>query len=437
MVSNFSYMKGNIMNGSEYKEKQIGAQFVILLIFAWFLLVARVLFAQSEVISDTRQDSLFKDFTSDTDSLYVDTILIDVNSGSKPYLGIVFGRDLDFEKAEELHYPYTYGAYIDDVEDDSPADIAGLTEGDIITRFGKEKIRYNDQLARAVSGYRPGDTVPVILFRDQKIMKTMVTLGSVQEKMEVEFKEQDFSKEVTFHGKKKSSLVNDSDNGLLSWDFIFYAPDNTEFYDEFLTTTLGYESLLKNRNLNDKTYTGLNMTGFYLRPGDQDKDIGVGFFWASNNWNRQKQVIYNGSNFSRTMTYGMDYWGVTLDKQISLFNRLILTGGVLAGTLTSRINIAQEEPLNSWGDINVCLADQEHNNLSVNKKYWLVQPNIALTIPVLGDLGVQIKAGYFYGVPRSNDWKASSLDGEKDVINSPNTSIGGYTFSVGPALILD
>jgi len=57
-------------------------------------------------------------------------------------------------------------------------------------------------------------------------------------------------------------------------------------------------------------------------------------------------------------------------------------------------------------------------------------------IPVFGDVGVQVKVGYFCGIPQSNGWKVTSMNGKKGVINSPNSSIGGYTVSFGPAIIL-
>ena len=424
------------MNKSECKMKHISSQFIILLVFAWFLFVARVLFAQPEILLENLNESLQSELVAEPDSSATDTILINNSGDNRPYLGIVFGRDLDFETAGELHYPYSYGAYIDGIDEDGPADRAGLRSGDIITRFGNNKILYNDQFVRTVANYHPGDKIPVIIYRDQKIMKTTVTLEALKAEQHIELDEPDYTVELNFPSKKKTHLISGSGVGVMSWDFIFYAPDNTELYDNFLNTALGYSTLLDERQINNKNYSGLNMNGFYLKPGDQDRSVDMGFFWANNHWNRQKPVVYENTEYNRRMTYSVDYWGITLDKQVTIFNHVILSGGVLAGMLSSSLDFYQGDPIESWGDISTKLTNRDNNYLSVNKKYFLVQPNIAMMVPVLGDLGIQLKIGYFYGIPRSDDWKVNSLNGDDSIINSPNTSIGGYTFSFGPALIL-
>ncbi|MDO9548941.1 MAG: PDZ domain-containing protein [Candidatus Marinimicrobia bacterium] len=426
-------MKGNIMNITNYKIKRATTNFIFLLILAWFLFVTRVLFAQPEILTGNMGKALQEELLS---GINPDTIRIDTEKVIKPYLGIVFGRDLDFEKAMDLHYPYTYGAYINEIDKGGPADRAGLQEGDIITRFGNDKIRYNEHFIRIVENYNAGDIVPVILFREENIMKTSITLDAAPEQKYVELDEPDFTMELNFPTKKKPHLVESSQAGIIAWDFIFYAPDNLELYDDFLSTQLGYSSLLEGRRMNDKNYSGLNMNGFHLKPGEQDGSINWGIFWASNNWNRQKPITYNSEDFTRNMVHSINYWGLTLDKQITIFNHVLLSAGVLAGRLTSGLEFYQTESLDSWNDIGVQLSSNEQNYLSVEKKYLLVQPNVSLMIPVLGDIGIQVKLGYFYGIPQSNGWKVTSLDGEKSVIDSPNSSVGGYTVSIGPAIIL-
>ena len=431
-------MKGNIMNSTNYKINRVSTNFIFLLILAWFLFVARVLSAQPRVLTNDTGKALQEELLSgiNPDTTSVDTLLIETEKSGKPYLGIVFSRDLDFEKAADLHYPNTYGAYINEIDADGPADLAGLQEGDIITRFGNDKIRYNDHFIRIVENYRPGDIVTVILFRDEKIMKTNITLDAAPEQKYVELDEPDFTKELNFPTKKKYHLVENNQDGILAWDFIFYAPDNMELYDDFLSSQLGYSSLLEGKQVNDKNYSGLNMNGFHLRPGDQDGSINWGIFWANNKWNRQKPITYNSKDFTRNMVHSINYWGLTLDRQITIFNHVLLSAGVLAGRLTSGLDFYQTEPLDSWGDIGIQLSNNEQNYLSVEKKYLLIQPNVSLMIPVLGDIGIQVKLGYFYGIPQSSGWKATSMNGEKSVIDSPNSSIGGYTVSFGPAIIL-
>jgi len=338
------------MNSSNYKIDHTATHFIFLLVFAWFLFVARVLFAQPEILINNLEDALQEDLLSglESDTTMADTVLINPEKGGGPYLGIVFGREMDFEKAQKLHYPYTYGAYINEIDKDGPADLAGLQKDDIITRFGNNKIWYNDHFIRTMENYHAGDVVSVILYRDEKIMKTNVTLGSVSEDKYVELDKPDFTAEFNILDKKKNPVIEGSQSGILSWDLIFYAPDNMELYDDFLNTQFGYPSLLEGKRVNDKNYSGLNMNGFHLKPGEQDGSINWGVFWASNNWNRQKPIAYNSEDFTRNMTHSINYWGITLDKQVTIFNHFVLFAGILAGRLTSGLDFYQTDPLDSW-----------------------------------------------------------------------------------------
>lgn len=426
------------MNGANYKINRISNHFLLLLILAWFLFIARVLVAQPEVLTEKMEKALREELSSGMfpDTASVDTILIEPEKGGKPYLGIVFTRDLDFEKATDLHYPHTYGAYINEIDSNGPAEKAGLEEGDIITRFGNDKIRYNDHFIRVVENYKVGDSVPVILFRDGKFMKTSITLAAAPKEKYVELDEPNFTQEINFPKKQRIHLIEDSQDGIIAWDFIFYVPDIADLYDGFLGAELGYSPILEERRVNDKNYSGLNMNGFHLCPGEQDGSINWGVFWASNTWNRQKPITYNSTDFTRNMDHSINYWGLTLDKQITLFDHILLSAGVLAGRLTSGLAFYQTSPLDSWDDIGTRLLNDEKYYLSVEKKYLLIQPNISIMVPVFGELGIRVKLGYFYGIPQSGGWKVTSMDGEKNVINSPNSSVGGYTISIGPAIIL-
>jgi len=423
------------MSGSNSKIHRTNTQIFYIIICAWFLFIVRILSAQT-VPAEQAQPAILAEEITPTDSTRADTIAIFPTVSQKPYLGIVFGRDLDFEKAEKLHYPYNYGAYIDKIEPGGPADKAGLKEGDIITRFDEEKIWYNDYLVRTLENYPPEATVPVVLYRDGKAMKTTITLDDAPKPVEIKISEPEEPSRIDYSSPKKTGIIKSSDCGIFSWDFIFYVPDNLEFYDQFLQTQLGYPSVIDNRQVNDKTYSGLNMTGFHFRPGDSDGALNWGIFWANNNWNRHKQISYGGADHTSYLIHSINYWGITLDRQITVFRRLYLTAGVLAGSLTNGLAIHQSEPLTQWGEIGARFTDTDENYLRVERKYFLLQPNLSLYIPILGDFGLQAKFGYCYGIPRSEGWKVPSPDGDKTVLNSPNTSIGGYTFSIGPAILL-
>jgi len=68
------------------------------------------------------------------------------------------------------------GAKITNVTDESAADKAGLKEGDIITKFGDEKVEDADDLYKAVGKYKADDKVTVAYKRDGKDATATVTL---------------------------------------------------------------------------------------------------------------------------------------------------------------------------------------------------------------------------------------------------------------------
>jgi S1-C subfamily serine protease len=53
------------------------------------------------------------------------------------------------------------GAYVRDVQADSPADKAGIEGGDVITGIGDESISSSSDLEDVMNGYHPGDKVSV------------------------------------------------------------------------------------------------------------------------------------------------------------------------------------------------------------------------------------------------------------------------------------
>lgn len=71
------------------------------------------------------------------------------------------------------------GAYIAEVVTDSPADKAGIKQGDIMVKFDDQKLSDADGgLASLVNEHHAGDSVRVELFRDGATIKTTVVLTS-------------------------------------------------------------------------------------------------------------------------------------------------------------------------------------------------------------------------------------------------------------------
>ncbi|MDD5696607.1 MAG: trypsin-like peptidase domain-containing protein, partial [Candidatus Pacebacteria bacterium] len=101
---------------------------------------------------------------------------------SYPFLGVRYLL-IDEDWAEEEDLPVDYGALLIEgmdfsqpaVTPDSPADSAGLQEGDIILEMAGEKITKENSLAKIIARYSPGDTVVLkILRNDEEIIKSVV-----------------------------------------------------------------------------------------------------------------------------------------------------------------------------------------------------------------------------------------------------------------------
>ncbi len=58
------------------------------------------------------------------------------------------------------------GALVNRVEDESPADDAGIRNGDVIVEVNREKVANSGDLVDAVRGLEPGAKVDVVLFRE-------------------------------------------------------------------------------------------------------------------------------------------------------------------------------------------------------------------------------------------------------------------------------
>lgn len=69
------------------------------------------------------------------------------------------------------------GALVKDVTEKSPAQKAGLKEGDIITKVENDKIDDANDLYKAIGKYKPEDKVSITYLRDGKEYQTQVTLA--------------------------------------------------------------------------------------------------------------------------------------------------------------------------------------------------------------------------------------------------------------------
>jgi S1-C subfamily serine protease len=106
---------------------------------------------------------------------------------ARPYMGIVY-RSIDREFADANDLSVREGAIVQRsgggsgtspaVVPGSPADQAGIREGDIITKINDQAIDGDHPLDATLSEYAPGDTVGVTLLRDGGTQTVELTLGT-------------------------------------------------------------------------------------------------------------------------------------------------------------------------------------------------------------------------------------------------------------------
>ena len=104
--------------------------------------------------------------------------LVQYGKVSRGYLGVVIQPVTpDLQSAFNLK-DNTKGALIGDVTPNSPAEKAGLKNGDIVTQFNHHAINDSHQLQLEVAAVKPGTTVPVEIIRDGSTKTLDVTVKS-------------------------------------------------------------------------------------------------------------------------------------------------------------------------------------------------------------------------------------------------------------------
>jgi S1-C subfamily serine protease len=92
------------------------------------------------------------------------------------FLGITI-TEITPALAQQFGLAVDHGVGIRSVEPGSPADVAGLVEGDIIVRVGDNEIRTSGDLFRALTEHRAGEVVEIEYFHNGTSQTTEVTLG--------------------------------------------------------------------------------------------------------------------------------------------------------------------------------------------------------------------------------------------------------------------
>jgi 2-alkenal reductase len=95
---------------------------------------------------------------------------------ARPYLGISF-QPISPDIAMRYNLPVQWGAYVSRVAGGSPANQAGLQQGDIITKLGNIELDESHAYLNALFTFKPGDQITVDFIRNGQQMQVQVTLG--------------------------------------------------------------------------------------------------------------------------------------------------------------------------------------------------------------------------------------------------------------------
>lgn len=102
--------------------------------------------------------------------------LVETGTVERGYLGIV-PEDLSPEIKKALNYPYEAGVYVKRVEQKTPAEKAGLAEGDIIVKIDDKKTEAVNALRKVVAAKNPNEKVKVTVWRNGEEKTLTVELG--------------------------------------------------------------------------------------------------------------------------------------------------------------------------------------------------------------------------------------------------------------------
>jgi len=145
------------------------------------------------------------------------------------WLGI-YTQTVDKDLMEAFDLDVDYGVVVKMVLSDSPAEKAGLHQGDIILKFENEKLIDSDDLVNLVGNYESGDDVEIVLIRDGEKKTLTVELGDRSDY-------DNYGKALDNYNNTYSTIDKNKPNSY-SWNYRF---DKSTYSDTYIG--IGLENL--------------------------------------------------------------------------------------------------------------------------------------------------------------------------------------------------
>lgn len=120
--------------------------------------------------------------------------LIETGTVKRGYLGIT-GKGIDRTMARALELDKPQGVIVGGVQDDTPADEAGLKEGDVITSLNGKPIQGWLSFRTDVASKKPGDEIDLGILRNGEEMDVTVTLGELPDNLTASFDQEEGSQQ--------------------------------------------------------------------------------------------------------------------------------------------------------------------------------------------------------------------------------------------------
>ena len=95
----------------------------------------------------------------------------------RPWVGVVYGGDVDAQTARAYNLGSQHGVLVRSVEKGSPAERSGLVSGDIITAVGPDQIDTWSDFVRNIVNKKIGETVTLTVVRGTSTRKVQVVLA--------------------------------------------------------------------------------------------------------------------------------------------------------------------------------------------------------------------------------------------------------------------